>query len=86
MIHQVFTVCDRAVGAFLKPFFVRSKGEAVRSFMEACKDAGHEFSRNAKDYELFFVGEFDDVSGMLVPMAEPECVMRAIDILPAGKD
>lgn len=80
MKHLVFTVRDKAIGAFLQPFFTRSKGEAVRSFMEACNDPKHNFNRNSSDYTLFYLGDFDDVSGLFNPQ-DPERVLAAFECL-----
>lgn len=66
MIYQVFSVRDNAVMAYLPPFFSRSKGEAVRSFAEACNNREHQFFRHAHDYSLFWMGEFDDANGALL--------------------
>lgn len=70
MISQCFAVRDKAVGAFLGPFFVRSKGEAIRSFGDAVNDPKHQFARHLNDYALFQLGSFDDQSGMFTPAVE----------------
>ncbi|QCQ84766.1 nonstructural protein [Blackfly microvirus SF02] len=60
----IFSVFDKAVGAFLQPFYCRSKGEAIRSFTEVVNDPKREFGRYSSDYSLMYHGEFDDSSGM----------------------
>lgn len=80
MITQCFSVRDTAVGAFLPPFFTRSKGEAIRSFSEACNNAEHQFAKHASDYTLFFLGAFDDNSGLFTP-CEPERILSAMEVL-----
>lgn len=77
---QVFTVRDAAVGSFLQPFFCRSHGEALRSFSDAVSNAEHQFAKHASDYALFFLGEFDDNSGVF-DSREPERVVSANEIL-----
>lgn len=61
---QVYTVMDKAVNAFLQPFFCRAKGEAIRSFTDAVNDPKNNFSRHSSDYTLVHLGEFDDASGI----------------------
>lgn len=73
---MVFTVFDKAVSAFLPPFFARSRGEALRSFTEASNDRAHNFSKHAMDYVLMQLGEFDDGNG-LFKCHEPERVVAA---------
>lgn len=79
---QMFAVLDQAVGAFLQPFFSRAKGEAIRSFSDAVNDKEHMFFRHSTDYVLFFLGEFDDSSGIFVGV-EPVRVLAARECLVA---
>lgn len=79
MIYKVFSVHDKAVQAFLPPFFCRSKGEAIRSFSEAANDP-QRFARHAVDYDLVELGEFDDNSG-LFSGSGPNRVIGAVECL-----
>lgn len=65
------SVFDSKVGAYSPPFFCKTKGEAVRSFMDACKDDKLPFKAHPEDYRLFHLGEFDDSSGVLLAMPNP---------------
>lgn len=58
-----YSVRDEKVEAFLPPFFVRSKGEAIRSFTQAVDKPDHPFAANVSDFVLYEVGSFDDVAG-----------------------
>lgn len=80
MIMLAFTVRDDAVGAFLPLFFARSKGEAIRSFTQAVRDAKHQFAVSKGDYALYCVGAFDDNTGMLMPLTGPERVLSAVEV------
>jgi len=62
MILKMFTVYDSKAEAYLPPFFLRSTGEAVRSYEHVCNDPNHAFFKHPADYTLFCVGEFDDNS------------------------
>jgi hypothetical protein len=74
----VFSVFDKAVGAYLQPFFSRTKGEAVRSFADACNKQDHQFYQHGIDYVLVSLGEFDDNSGLFVTR-EPVRVIGALE-------
>lgn len=79
MMH-VFAVRDSAVDAFITPpLFMRSKGEAIRAFTDACLDEKHEFAKHCSDYELFHLADFDDRSGVFSPLEHPVSVVRASD-------
>lgn len=75
-----FSVRDSKVGAFMPVFQARSRGEAVRSFMDAIATPDHQFAKHASDYELFQVGEFDDENGVLV--AGLEAVISGLACMP----
>lgn len=82
MILEVYSVYDKAVEAFMQPFFVRAKGEAVRSFMSACTDGKSQFVSHPGDYTLFHIGTFDDASGIIsVPQAGPVRVITALECI-----
>jgi hypothetical protein len=60
---KIFSVYDCKVEAYLQPFFMRSKGEALRAFMSAVDDKQTQFNKNPEDFTLFELGEFDDEKG-----------------------
>jgi hypothetical protein len=72
------SVRDEKVEAFLPPFFVRSKGEAIRSFQSAVDNPEHAFSKNLSDFVLYEVGAFDDVAGVFA-FQEPVRLLSAFE-------
>lgn len=76
-VLQLYSVFDTKVGAYASPFVARTKGEAIRSFQQACGDDSLPFKRNPGDYQLFFVGGWDDNNGRLLPLEKPERVVGA---------
>lgn len=72
----VFSVYDKAVGAYLQPFYARAKGEAIRQFTEACHDEKSLFAKHGTDYLLVYLGSFDDVTGLFTT-GEPERLLAA---------
>lgn len=82
MRMQVYSIHDQAVKAFLLPFFVRARGEAIRSFTAAVNDEKSQFNRNYGDYTLFYLGDYDDTEGVFYSaQPQPEPVVRAGDVL-----
>ncbi|QCQ84952.1 nonstructural protein [Blackfly microvirus SF02] len=76
----IFSVFDAAVNAYLQPFFVRSKGEAIRSFQDAVNDPKSQFNIHYTDYSLFLLGSYDDASGVFDTNI-PERVTGARDVI-----
>lgn len=74
----VCAIMDAKVGAFSPPMYFRSKGEAVRSFLDALSDSQTSLSKHPRDYQMFLVGTFDDQTGHLTPVT--------IEMLHAGEE
>ncbi|AXH76472.1 MAG: nonstructural protein [Microviridae sp.] len=77
---SMFSVYDKAVQAWLPPFFARAKGEALRNFSAACNDKEHLFFKHIGDYYLAFLGEWDDSTG-LFDAIEPVRLVSAQECL-----
>lgn len=66
MILQIYAVFDRAVGAYMQPFFARSEGEAIRMIRQAVNTPDTALFTNPSDYTLAHLGDFSDQTGVLV--------------------
>lgn len=60
---KVYTVYDSKVGAYLQPFFMQSRGQAIRAFSDSVNDTSTQFYKHAEDFTLFEIGEYDDEKG-----------------------
>lgn len=77
---KAFSVYDSKAEAYMQPFFMKTKGEALRAFMDTVGDSNHPFHRHAEDYTLFYLGEFDDSNGEFSGEA-PQAIARAHELL-----
>lgn len=59
---DVFCVYDMAAEAYLQPFFLPTKGLALRAFEEAVKKPGTPLSRWPSQFALYRIATFDDLS------------------------
>ena len=55
----MFTVYDSKAETFMPPFFVPSKGLAIRAFEDCVNSNDHHFGKHPADYTLFYLGEFN---------------------------
>lgn len=79
---QIVAVSDRAVGAFMRPFFAPSTGAAVRSFSDEVNRAESEMAKHPTDYELHHFGSFDEEIGRFELLeAGPMLLVRAKDMV-----
>jgi len=82
-MKHVYAVKDLAIQAFGDCFLTRAPGEAVRSFQDEANrtDGKSAVAQHPEDYELYKIGEYDDQTGKLVALYEPEFVARAKDLI-----
>lgn len=77
---NIYAIYDTATGAYMRPFFMQSDGQATRAISDLVQDENHEVGKHPEDYSLFRVGIFDDNTGTLVP-ENPECLATALELL-----
>lgn len=65
MLVKVFTIYDSKAEAYLQPFFMKSKGEAIRAITACVEDSQHNFCKYAEDFTLFEIGTFDDSNAFI---------------------
>lgn len=68
MILKVFAVYDSKVQAYMAPFFMRTRGEAARSWEGVVNKPDTAFCAHPADFTLFEVGEYDDSNGRLTSL------------------
>lgn len=83
MIMEVFSVYDKKIGAYMVPQFFRTKGEAIRAWMDAVASESAPFKRHSEDYVFCRLGTYDDNSGSFINHSSgvPEIVMSADDAI-----
>lgn len=60
MLLKMFCIYDAKVEAYMTPFFMRSKGEAIRGFTELVNDGKSNFAKYPADFTLFELGDWND--------------------------
>jgi len=79
MVLKAYSVYDAKVQLYTKPFFLRTKGEALRSWIDTANDPESEIYVHAEDYTLFELGEYDEESGQLENHPAPISVGCALE-------
>lgn len=74
-----FSIFDSKVEAYLPPFYLQSKGEAIRAFTDASNDTQHRIGKHPSDYTLFELGEWDEKTAQFIPHATPMSLGVAIE-------
>lgn len=81
MILKIFSVYDCKTEAYAQPFFMKTKGEAVRGFTDVSNDKSTNIAKYPEDFTLFEIGEYDDSNGMIKPHDTPVSVGKAIEFV-----
>lgn len=74
---------DCGVQAFMPPQFVTHKNAMIRALTDALKnkESKADYVKHPEDFELYCNGEFDDQSGLLLPVSPPTLVVRLKDLV-----
>lgn len=79
MLKTICSIHDTKAQVWITPMFFQSAAQAVRSFGDVVNERGTEFNKHPEDYILFKLGEFDERTGELVPVA-PESLAVGINL------
>lgn len=79
---KMYSIRDIKGAYYNSPFFSRSHGEAERSFERVTKDPQSTINQYPADYDLYYVGDFDDQTAMITPKQSPEFLINAIQFKP----
>ena len=82
MLHKVFTVFDSKIGSYCAPFFLKARGEAIRSFVDTAQGKDSLISSHPEDFTLFELGEFDDLNATFVLHPTPISLGVAVELIP----
>ena len=77
---KMFAVYDKAIEGFMTPFFLQAKGEAVRGFIDSM-DQDTPLAKHPEDFQLWYLGDFDPVSGEVTNDHGPEKIITGLDVI-----
>lgn len=81
MVLKVYAVYDSKLEAYMQPFFMQSKGVALRALTETLTQRDHMFSKHPEDFTLFELGEYDDSNGKMLPHLTPIALCKANELI-----
>lgn len=82
MIYKVLCVYDSKAEAYLRPFFARSTGEALRSFGDEVNSGNKDSAvcHHPEDFVLYELGTWDEARGAIAPYEKPKALNSGIDL------
>lgn len=80
-VLKMFSVRDSKTEIFNPPFFSRTHGDAERSFHQLVNDNKTTVNQFPEDYDLYYLGEYDDATGKFSPEPTPKHLIKAVSVL-----
>lgn len=84
MKMQMLAIRDAKAEAYMQPFFAQSIGAAERSFGDLARDPKEPCGQHPEDYAMFWLGEFDALTGMVSVKEQPVMICQAINLVASG--
>lgn len=81
---KLYTIRDNKVEAYLPPFVAANPGTAMRMLVDDAKNPNSMLGKHPSDFELFEIGEWNDVMGMVNPL-EGRSFGRVVDFMELGE-
>lgn len=76
----MYSIRDAKGEYFNTPFFNKSHGEAERNFTSLVNDEKSTVSQYPEDFDLYYLGDYDDNDGKLVPLDTPQHIVKAVQV------
>jgi hypothetical protein len=74
---KLYSIFDRAVGAYMQPFAAHSNAHAIRMFNDTTNDTSTAMNKHPEDYFLDFIADFNETTGQT--SGEPVRIAKATD-------
>lgn len=76
-MRKMYSIHDSKGEVYNQPFFMLTHGEAERSFRTLANDPKSSINDYPEDYDLYYLGDFDETTGQLAPLNSPQHVLKA---------
>lgn len=80
MEHKVYSIRDAKGEIFNFPFYKKTHGEAERDFTTLVNDPKSTVFNFPEDFDLYYLGSYDDVSGKLITLDTPQHIVKAVQL------
>ena len=78
---KIYSIKDAKAEYFTQPFFKKTHGEAERDFTTLCRDEKSQINQFPEDYDLWYLGDYDDNSGKMSPLDTPQHIIKAVQVI-----
>lgn len=78
----MYSIRDSKAEIFNAPFYKKTHGEAERDFQTAVLDEKTMLSKYPEDFDLWYLGDYDDNTGKVKSLETPQHIIKAVNALP----
>lgn len=82
-MKKIYTIRDKKIGNFLQPSIVNHETELTRILGELVLKEDHNFGKFPDEYELYYIGTFDEDTGIITSIPE-QFILTLNELLPKG--
>lgn len=79
-MKSVYSIRDTKVSVYHVPFYAENEIMAIRSIQSHMSNGESFLSQYAPDYELYLLGQFDDVIGKFIMLDHPKFIISCASI------
>lgn len=76
-MKQIFSIYDKKGQCYLSPIVLSHKGQALRELENLVVRSQNLISQYPDDFAMYKLGDFDDISGKIVPTTVPIFIEEA---------
>lgn len=81
MLRKIYAIRDAKAEVYNEHLMVlKTHGEAERYFAGLVNDARTQLSMTPEDFDLFYLGEFDDNLGTITALKTPQHIQKALHV------
>jgi len=80
MEKKIFAIRDSKSESYNQPFFNHTHGEAERNFAQLASDPKSTVNQFPEDFDLFYLGTYNDQTGEISPLQTPQHVVKALTL------
>lgn len=77
---KLYTIRDSKAACYFTPQAFRTRGEAIRALQTQVKNSESMLSKYPLDYSFHEIGEWDDLTGQIIPFESPENLGLVADL------
>lgn len=84
MQMRMYSIRDSKAEIFNMPFYKHTHGEAERDFQRLVNsDDQSNIKSFPEDYDLYYIGLYDDQTGKIEPLDTPQHIVKAVQLVKA---